>query len=270
MSRGLLALVAGLAAWSGCGPEREAPLPGPPPFCASAFTEGTAGAAPELHTEHLKPSELDGIFPPRWRKGDEWCVTYVAHAFPVTSNEGRPYWAFAFFRVASVPTRESDVYRLEVRDAIHAKPTYFFTVRGHDLSVARVDAGEVHLNPGAHPFTNESRRADKSPLFLPSVAPEHINPLFFEPEPDSAGVAQEGWQRVSIVDADKAQFELVSRERWGYDTFRVVLEWRRGDPWWSSAKCWLATELGSSPEPVVEMPKCDAKLVRDSAPKEPR
>jgi hypothetical protein len=270
MMRSLFALAAGLSAWGGCEREREAPLPGPPPFCIPAVTTNAGDAGRGPFVEHLKPSDLDGIFPPRWKKGDEWQITHLVRSFPVTNNEGRLWPVFAFFRVASVPSHESDVYRIEVRETRDAKPSYVFTVRGQDFSVATIDAGDVHITRGAHPFPNESRRADKFPIFLPSVAPERINPLFFEPEPDSAGEAKEGWQSVYIVDANTVHFELVSRDRWQYDTFRVNIEWRRGEPWWSSAKCWLATDQGSSTQPLTEFPKCDAKLVRDWAPPPPK
>jgi len=268
--RSLLALAGVLSGgWSECGRDRpqDAPSPGPPAFCISPYPTAAGDAGRGPFVAHLKPSEVDGIFPPRWKKGDTWRIRYLLHPSGVENPVDEVSAENAYFLVASVPSNDRELYRIEVRKSRNQQenPFYSFTVRAQDFSVAGIDAVGIHVARGAHPFPNEPERAAVFPLVFPSVAPESLNWLFFELEPGVAGEAREGWQKVSPWKGEELGIELGSRSRHRYATFRVHLQWRRGDPWWSSARCWFAADPGMASTPSTEMLVCDAKLVRDGA-----
>jgi hypothetical protein len=219
----------------------------------------------------LDSSDLEGIFPPRWKKGDEWRVSYLVHEYDGEVNDPRDSWlpTTAHFRVASLPSYELDAYVIEVRHSPDrdTEPFYVFTVRRQDFSVARLDGDGAHFDHGAHPFPNFWDSVERFPLVFPSVAPERAEMYYFsEPEQDMVGVAEDGWQRIRTQHGDAVEFELVSRARHRFDTLRVFIEWRRGEPWWSSAKCWSVRGHDPPLVPFTVSAVCDAKLVRDPAP----
>lgn len=261
MGRWLAALLIGMTGCRGCDGSQDAWSP-PPLEDASPPLPSASGTVRAPPSWPIRPTELEGIFPPAWKKSDEWRIQYPEY----DPAGGGHLLQTAIFRVVAVPSKDDDVYRVTVRHGPDAKPSYWITFRRKDFSVASVKGGIHDIDNGAHPFART-----KGPVFVfPMWPPGLVNPFFFDPGPDADGEPQEGWQHI-LRDPDSLEIMVVARNRYRYENFRAIVEWRRGDPWWSSVHCFRLGGLEALlPTALPEAQTCEAWLVRDPAPAHPK
>lgn len=224
----------------------------PPPTLASP----TQSVSPPV--TRLPPESIEGIWPPAWKKGDAWRVTSEMRYQPGATDHRS-----AVFRVVAASDGPEGVYQVEVTRDGDKSPSHAVTFRRDDFSVARLrDTSDEAL------FHREIYMSGTWPIFaFPIVPAGLVNPAQFPPQRSvEYGFDRGEWERWQLIltHGDAMTIELVARQRYAFSNFRIIMEWRRGDPWWSSVDCFRMGAVDDIlPKPLIEGQSCHAWLERD-------
>jgi hypothetical protein len=220
----------------------------------------------------LSPEDLEGVLPPRWGVGDEWLVR--------ASTPERDDWLgfvdrmyIYRFRVVAVPHSGAEHYVITVHGG-HRLWLYrlvlFVCVPDPALSVHLSDWPAEGLSPSfsepARPLTGGGSPFFGFPLmppFLPAAPPRFANGSSFGEERGTLSASQ-----VFVPTKDGLRVTLTAE--YLYARSRVELTFRRGDPWWSSARvCVSGNGASGVPASPGEILEGGGDLVRADEPLEP-
>jgi hypothetical protein len=269
MSRTLAAALL-MATWSGCW-SRPAPEPLPPDASAEP---------PKPPRPSASPAEVLEIFPPHWQVGDQWRVAMTSSSHDEFHHFGTGGAEFAF-SVVAIPGKGSDVYRVEVLEDNSRQRRYALEYRAGTFSFARATWIREHgrtgperiieTHPAIEPFFDGSPRWENRllPIYAP-VAPALGSPsqsIMFPNSDRSEGYFAEEWfERFGPIleIAFDHEFDLGG-------TLSVRMEWAKGEPWWSSIRCYAWDPPGhKATYPEVEKERCSGHLIRDPVIRESR
>ncbi len=178
--------------------------------------------------ENPPQNPFEGVFPPAWKVGTRWRVAMKTEydGPPLMAPAGPMFEELEFaFRVVAMPEGDDGVYRLDVE----CKPSrlhYYATYRAKTFSFVRLEdeAGKSvsmvdETNPPIPYLGGVWGRFIKDFPAMPTVPRTGIVPFVFNKEPATQDVERT---------ADGLRFTLTRA------TLRVVIDWKRGAPWWSS------------------------------------
>jgi len=174
---------------------------------------------------------FEGVFPPAWKVGDRWRVSMKTEvpAVPVKS----PMWERTFadvvfdFRVLSVSSSDDGVFEIDIQSKEEGL-RYVGKYRKKPFSFVRLEdergktiAMTEETNP-AIPYVGEPwGKFIKDYPIMPLVPRVGVTPfvLYNRPATQEIERTAEGLRFTIVV------FDL-----------RVVINWKRGAPWWSSVE----------------------------------
>ena len=181
-------------------------------------------------------------FPPRWRHSDHWKVAMTTQA--ITTADFGPSYAERIFQFKVAEPRRG-LIRINVAEE-HGDGTVFsLHFRRAPLSLQRIarregkEPEETLVENGARPFIDEARRLPIIPDFFFIADPSHLEGR--RDFPTDEGTFSQTFQRtpegwcITLEKGDPS------------GTLRVVMDWKTGDPWWSTMK---VQEIGPGGQPV--------------------
>jgi hypothetical protein len=181
-------------------------------------------------------------FPPRWRQSDHWKVAMTTQA--ITTPDFGPSHVERIFRFEVAEPHRGQI-RINVVEEHGGGTVFSLYFRRAPLSLQRIarregkEPEETVVENGARPFIDEARRMPIIPDFCFIDDPSHLEGrrdfptdegTFFQ----TSQRIPEGW-RITLEKGDPS------------GALRVVMDWKAGDPWWSTLK---VQEIGPGGQPV--------------------
>jgi len=255
MTRSAAILLLALTGCHGCEDGTAEPLAAP-----RAGEDLKADAAPRPHP--LLPEELEGVFPPRWSIGDDWFVRTSAHQNDPFHGEVRLREVF-HYRVVDVPRTGHEYYLIESEGGPRQMREHWFLVfRPPDYSEI---ASQGSMVPGEeiaslpHQLYGSGRGIFTFPMappFLSSNPPRFANPIHEELREEDGQILHSPVQTIEPTLAGlRVTLEVIQE----FAMLRIVMEWRRGAPWWSSLRVYAKARDDDAP------PDAGAEVLRDFA-----
>ena len=252
---------------------------GEPQRSSLSGTGSPSGSESPAATEVLLPSAaaIAEVFPPRWQLGQRWRVAMKPYdgdldagdpddpLFPGGTSELE-------FSVVALPKQDDDVYRIEAMDPAAPDWRYDLEIRAQGGSLSRVverrhpgKSERIVLENGDLP-TTVTRKEGLGRLLVPFPAVPAVVPL----------VGPVRYLNASGINTIEQRFRregdllhIALDEVGSVDVLAVRMEWRKGDLWWSTIRCfgyWLPEFRRAHPE-VTQL--CSGRLLRVGAPDEP-
>lgn len=238
--------------------------------CDGRESRPRADAAPSptavMSAERLSPAVLEGVFPPHWRVGDHWKVRVRSFG---DGTSAAPRWITKEYdyRVAAAPGTGGDEYRVEA--GWRGRPYYVITFRPRDGSFSSRSEYRRDGEPSASrpDETSESlpylKYGATPPVFAYPILPPNPPSPFDYLVPEHFG--NTGMQ---TIEATPEGLRFIIREADRLGRLAQVIEWRRGEPWWSTARFWTSSDAEEQPEDGIfsREPAWTGELVRPEDP----
>jgi hypothetical protein len=228
----------------------------------------TASATWAMPPERLSSAVFEGVFPPRWRIGDHWRIRVETQTWDQLGQAVREVTKEYDYRVAATPSEGGDEYRIEA--GWRGRPHYVITFRARDGSFSsRSEYRQDKPTPSPSRLDEMSgslpylKYGATPPVFAyPVLPPNLVNPFqYLVPDHfDNAGV--------QTVEATPEGLRFIIREVDRLGKLAQIIEWRRGEAWWSTAQFWTLSDAEEQPENGIfsREPSWTAELVRPEDP----
>ena len=200
---------------------------------------------PALQKERrvIDATSLSGIFPPTWRVGQTWGVSATIPASHRIDPDHTGYTVGEFtMRVVATPTQAGGFYRIEVLDRRLSSCQWELLYRD-DFSFAE-SSQLCNKNKSRHDRDENGRNVFFEQLRREGVPRDFPLAAVISSEQPAFGEFERYPWTQEVIPTEYG-ITIVLERRY-HNLYRVVIEWERGKPWWSTFR----SSFWASPGPM--------------------